>query len=109
MAVIYEVNLDVDTAVRADYLAWLRAHVDEIRALAGFTGAECFEVLDPAPAPGRFALCVQYRLADAAALEAYLRDHAPRLRADGVARFGGRFSATRRVLVPRTLPAAGPA
>jgi hypothetical protein len=41
---------------------------------------------------------VQYRLIDAAALEAYLRDHAPRLRADGVARFGERFRAQRRVL-----------
>lgn len=97
--VIYEVNLDVDAAIRADYLAWLRAHVAEIRALPGFTGAELLEVFDPAPADGRFALCVQYRLVDAAALDTYLREHAPRLRADGTARFGDRFQARRRVML----------
>lgn len=37
-------------------------------------------------------------LRDAAALGAYLRDHAPAMRAEGVARFGDRFGATRRVM-----------
>lgn len=32
----------------------------------------------------------RYRFASRAAFEAYERDHAPALRADGVARFGGR-------------------
>ena len=35
------------------------------------------------PHPGRASLCVQYRLVDQAALDVYLRDHAPRLRAEG--------------------------
>jgi quinol monooxygenase YgiN len=96
--VVYEVNLDLDAGIREAYLAWLADHVAEIRALPGFTGARQFEVDDPAPAPGRIGLCVQYDLVDRAALEAYLRDHAPRLRADGQARFGGRFTASRRIL-----------
>lgn len=99
--VIYEVNIDVDAAIVADYRAWLAAHVDEILALPGFTGARVFEVLDPAPADGRASICVQYALRDAASLDNYLREHAPRLRADGMARFGGRFHATRRVLWER--------
>lgn len=107
MGVTYEVNLDIDAAIRAEYLAWLRVHVAVIRALDGFTGAECFEVLDPPAAAGRAMFCVQYRLVDAAALEAYLRDHAPRLRAEGVARFGERFRASRRVLATRALDAPG--
>lgn len=100
--VIYEVNLQVDTDVRAAYLPWLRAHITEICAAPGVQGAQCFDMLDPAPAAGRFALCVQYRFADAEALDTYLREHAPRLRADGMARFGGRFEASRRVLAPCT-------
>jgi antibiotic biosynthesis monooxygenase (ABM) superfamily enzyme len=99
--VVYEVSVELDATIRADYLAWLRAHIDEICALPGFTGAQVFEVAEPAPADGRVSLCVQYRLVDAAALDAYLREHAPRLRTDGVARFGDRFRAQRRVL--RTL------
>ena len=71
-------------------------HVAEILALPGFTGARILEVLEPAPPSRRIALCVQYTLADAAALDGYLREHAPRLRAEGVARFGDRFRAQRR-------------
>lgn len=101
--VVYEVNLDLDAAIRGEYLAWLGPHIDEICALPGFLGAALYEVADPAPAPGRVRLCVQYRLADAAALGAYLQEHAPRLRADGEARFGGRFSDARRVLAAFSL------
>lgn len=98
--VVYEVSIDVDAPLRADYLAWLRGHVDEILALPGFTGADILEVLDPACGDGWFGVCVQYRLRDAAALESYLREHAPRMRADGIARFGDRMRARRRVLAP---------
>ena len=98
--VVYEVSVDVDAAIRDDYLGWLAAHVDEILALPGFTGADIFEVLDPACEDGWFAVCVQYRLRDADALDTYLREHAPRLRADGIARFGDRMRARRRVLAP---------
>lgn len=101
--VVYEVNLEVEHAIREAYLAWLADHVDEILALPGFTGAELFEVHDPAPPAGHDAFCVQYRLADVTALERYLREDAPRLRAEGLARFGERMRATRRVL--RRLPA----
>ena len=103
---VYEVNLEVEAAIAADYRDWLRGHVAEILALPGFLDARTFEVLDPAPTAGRIALCVQYRLTDAAALDAYLREHAPRLRADGVARFGERVRAQRRVLREATDGAA---
>jgi Domain of unknown function (DUF4286) len=96
--VIYEVNIEVDVAAQDDYRAWLGEHIAEILALPGFTSAKVFEVLEPPASAGRVALCVQYALKHQAALDDYLRDHAPRLRADGMARFGGRFQATRRVL-----------
>ncbi|GAA4790697.1 DUF4286 family protein [Lysobacter hankyongensis] len=96
--VIYEVNIEVDAAAHDEYRVWLRDHIAEILALPGFKGAKVFEVLEPPPSAGRIGLCVQYALQDRAALDAYLRDHAPRLRADGMARFGDRFQASRRVL-----------
>lgn len=54
----------------------------------------------PAPDEGadNFVLCCHYPLRDQAALDDYLREHVPRLRADGQARFAGKFSASRRVL-----------
>jgi quinol monooxygenase YgiN len=96
--IVYEVNLYVQRKVAAEYRVWLDAHVQEILALPGFLGAEVFERREPAPDAGEVALCTQYRLRDAAALADYLREHAPRLRADGIARFGDAFRAERRVL-----------
>ena len=98
--VIYAVSLDVDATVIDDYLAWLRAHMREIVALPGFTGAQLFEQDEPRAGAGRVCLAVQYTLRDEQALATYLREHAPRMRADGEARFGGRFRATRQVLRP---------
>lgn len=96
--VIYEVNLDVDADIETDYRIWLRDHVAQILTLPGFIDACVFDVVDPQPATGRIALCVHYRLTSDAALHAYFEQHAPRLRADGLTRFGGKFTASRRVL-----------
>ena len=96
--IVYEVNLFVQRAIEAEYRAWLDAHVREIRALPGFVGAEVYERREPPAADGELVLCTQYRLRDAEALADYLHEHAPRLRADGIARFGDRFRAERRVL-----------
>ena len=96
--IVYEVNVFVKREVEAAYRDWLEGHVREIIALPGFTGAHVFERIEP-PAPAdELVLCMQYLLRDAAALDDYLREHAPRLRADGLARFGDRFRAERRVL-----------
>lgn len=96
--VVYEVNLDVDAAIAGAYRAWLDAHVAAMLALPGFVGARVLDVVDPPPAPGRAAWCVHYALRDDAALDAYLREHAPRMREEGLQRFGDRFRASRRVL-----------
>lgn len=98
MSLIYEVNIDIDAELAAEYRAWLGEHVAEILALPGFSGADVFLVDEPPP--GRVGYCIQYRLSDRAALDAYLREHAPRLRAEGIARWGERFSARRRILQP---------
>lgn len=96
--VAYEVNLDIDATIRDAYLAWLGPHMRELCALPGFVDAQLFEVDEPAADAGRVSLCARYLLRDDAALDAYLRDHAPRLRADGESRFGGSFRASRRIL-----------
>jgi hypothetical protein len=98
--VIYEVNLFVQRAIEREYRDWLTVHMQELLALPGFVRVELFEVIDPAPAADEFALCTRYHLRDDAALENYFREHAPRLRGDGLARFGDRFRAERRVLKP---------
>jgi hypothetical protein len=100
--IVYEVNLFVDAAIGGEYRQWLATHVAQILQLPGFIDARILEVLESDVEPRaqceEVALCVQYTLRDRAALETYLGEHAPRMRGDGEARFGGRFRARRRVL-----------
>lgn len=97
--IVYEVNLSVDWAIADAYRVWLAGHVEAMLALPGFVGAERYDVLQSPAAAERAEFCVHYRLRDAAALDAYLEQHAARMRAEAIERFGERFSATRRVLV----------
>ena len=97
MALIYEVNLSVERAIADDFRAWLIEHVQDMLELPGFTDARILEVLDVEDA-GRVVFRTQYSLPDQAALDAYFREHAARMRAAGVTRFGDRFSASRHVL-----------
>jgi len=87
---VYSVAAEFDDPSTAhEWIAWLRdGHLAEVVA-AGAIDAEVV-LLDPPPGtPGSVgARCeVRYRFADREAFAAYERDHAPRLRADGMARF----------------------
>jgi len=98
MDIVYEVNLFIDREIETEYREWLVKHIADILALPGFLGARSFDVRQDDTSHG-FALCVQYRLASQAALDDYFVQHAPRLRAEGIEKFGDRFTASRRVLV----------
>lgn len=101
MALIYEVNVAVDSAIVAEYEAWLRTHVLELIANPGFESATILRAEAPA-GDNRAHFVTHYAVADRAALDAYFADPGPRgaaaLRSDGLSRFGDRMSATRRIL-----------
>jgi hypothetical protein len=98
--ILYEVNLDADAAIEQSFDTWLRDHIADVLQFDGFVSAEILDDASTA-AEGRIRRTVQYRLRDRAALDAYLRDHAPRMRSDGVGKFGDRYTAERRVLAHR--------
>jgi quinol monooxygenase YgiN len=95
MAVLYEVTLRIDPDVEEAYLAWLHDHVDEMLAIDGFVGASMWRLEDDDPRVG--IVCV-YELTDREALATYVAEHAPRMRGDGLRRFDGKFTASRRIL-----------
>jgi antibiotic biosynthesis monooxygenase (ABM) superfamily enzyme len=95
--IFYEVTLEVDREIAADYLHWLKVHMVQMLALPGFVDAQRFARTDT-PEAERATFVVRYRLRDQAALDAYFANHAADMRADGLRAFGTRFSATRRVL-----------
>lgn len=96
--IAYVVELEMDIALRDEYLAWLDGHVDEMLALPGFTGAEIFIRSEPPPPAGRFIVQAHYRLRDRAAWDDYLAHHAARMREAGLARFGEGVHAARTIL-----------
>ena len=94
--ITYEVTLEPDAEILAELEAWLEYHVDEMLELPGFTGATIHKGEDPES--GAALRIVRYELADRAALQRYLDEFAPRMRAAGITRFKDRFRVTRRVV-----------
>ena len=84
--VLYEVSLDADAAIEGPFDTWLRDHIADVLQFDGFLSAEILG--DDTAAQGRIRRIVQYRLRNQAALDAYLRNHAPRMRAQGGHKFG---------------------
>lgn len=76
-----------DEAAIADYLGWLieEGHTAEVCRLGG-ARAEIVRIDAAIP-----MIEVRYAFPSREAFAAYERDHAPRLRAEGVARFGSRI------------------
>ena len=102
--VLYEVNLTVDPAMSASVEAWMPQHIDEMLAIDGIERAEWYD-LEPA-GTGETRWTIHYYLTSQDHLDAYLEEHAERMRGDGLDRFGGHFAATRRVLYHRRTKAA---
>ncbi len=96
-AITYEVALEPDEEILGEFEAWLEHHMDDMLALPGFTGASVHQAEDPDT--GAQLRIVRYELADRAALERYFEEFAPRMRAEGLAKFGGRFRASRRIVL----------
>ncbi len=96
MSLVYEVNLAVPATLMADYEPWLRQHIAEMLALPGFEDAELFKV--DSDNPDEVCLVVHYRLHDDVTWQAYIDEHAPRMRGQGIARFADRVHIERRLL-----------
>lgn len=94
--ILYEVNARVNVSVSDDYASWLNGHIRQILAISGFTGADWWREFPETDGCVNFV--IHYRLKDDAALDSYLENHAPALRAEAKTLFGEKFSATRRTL-----------
>ncbi len=95
---IYEVNLYVDNAVAEEMAVWMKDHIREMLAFEGFVGATWYQ---RDPEEGRQRWVVHYQVERWDQVNAYFEHHADAMRQDELARFGGSFSADRRVLMER--------
>ncbi|HVC37928.1 MAG TPA: DUF4286 family protein [Gammaproteobacteria bacterium] len=98
-AVIYEVTVDADAGIITEFDAWLAQHIHDMLQLPGFLDAK---ILHPHTATSNSSTpvrrVVQYTLASQRDLEHYFREHAPRMRAEAVTRFGDSVHTSRRVM-----------
>ncbi len=97
--VIYEVNIDMEADVEADYTAFMEKHIGDMLAFDGFESADWYR-LESGCAPGRSCWSIHYHVTSMGALQDYFDHHAERMRSHGIRRFGKRFIATRRILTP---------
>lgn len=103
---VYEVNLKVQAQHASAFATWLKPHIEEMLGFEGFVDAHWYSRKASEEASqdtegdisDEVLWTVHYHLRDKAAFELYLRTHADRMRADGLKRFAGCFSATRRLL-----------
>ena len=96
---IYEVNIQVDGEAAEEMAVWMKKHVREMLAFNGFEGAPWY-FLDPDEA-GRQRWSIHYQVDSWKHLNDYFENHAEAMRQDGLDRFGGKFSADRRILYER--------
>jgi hypothetical protein len=100
MSIIYEVNLEVDTAIASEFAEWLVPHIQEMIIFDGFKSAQWYsrqnsDENNQAPV---HLWTIHYQLEDRTSYDNYVLNHAPRMRDEGILKFSGKFKATRRIL-----------
>ena len=96
MAIIYEVNLNVDASIAKPFKIWLGNLLDRMLQYPGFMRAEYWSELEPSV--GEHGFSIRYELVDKRAFDNYIKNHAAGMRQDAESRFGARFKASRRLL-----------
>ena len=96
--VIYEVNLIIHNEIYLDFYLWLVEHIGEMLTFNGFKEAKIQkDISENNDNKTRLTIC--YTIENMADIDDYLKTHAPAMRADGINRFGDKFSANRRIFL----------
>lgn len=92
---IYEVNIEIEPEIYDQYKEWIGPHAKEVTMHKGFQKVDIFETKSDALKP--IFVC-HYWLDSKESLDVYLRDHAPKLRAEADKKFGSKIKGIRRIL-----------
>ncbi|MCC6838565.1 MAG: DUF4286 family protein [Flavobacteriales bacterium] len=95
--IIYNVTLSVDREVHEMWLAWMRhTHLPAVMATGHFLDARICRVLSEGDSGTTYA--VQYTCPNMGEYDAYVANHADRLRAETEKYYGGKVIAFRTLL-----------
>ncbi|CAM4042195.1 MULTISPECIES: DUF4286 family protein [Flavobacterium] len=96
--IIYNVTINIDESVHDQWLQWMRnKHIDDVLATGLFISARMVKVLVEEEMGGQ-TYSVQYFTDSREKLEEYYKNHAPRLRNEGLALFADKMLAFRTEL-----------
>ena len=95
--IIYEVNLNVERNIAREYQNWLEKHINDMLTFDGFEKAMFFERKEESNTQ-IVCFTTHYHISSMDQLQDYFQNHAEKMRADGIRRFGDLFKSDRRIL-----------
>lgn len=93
--VFYEVNLKIQASIIFEFDEWLKQQIQKMLELPGFVSASV-NIPEKTMTVYQYR-SVKYRLDSKQALDNYFEKYAEQMRSDALARFAGKFTATRKV------------
>ncbi|MEZ4721017.1 MAG: DUF4286 family protein [Flavobacteriales bacterium] len=95
--IIYNVTVKIDSDVHDEWLNWMReVHIPDVLSTGHFKGNQIAKVL--VDDEDGITYSIQYRCDTMDDLQAYYRDHAPRLQEEHTSRYRDKFVAFRTLL-----------
>jgi len=95
---IYNVTINVEETIHDQWFTWMKdKHIPDMLGTGKFSKAKMCRVVVEEEMGG-ITYAVQYTTKDKATLEAYYKEDAEQMRADGMQRFAGNFVAFRTEL-----------
>lgn len=94
---IYNVTLNIDESIHQEWLDWIKEHIPQVLGTGHFSDAKLTRVLVEEEMGG-VTYSVQYRAKTREDLDNYYKNHADRLRQDGLKRFADKVLAFRTEL-----------
>ena len=95
--IIYNVTINIDESIHDEWLTWIKEHIPQVLATGKFDKATLTKVLVEEELGGH-TYSVQYRSYSRDALDAYYKEDADKLKADGLKKFGDKMLAFRTEL-----------
>ena len=94
---IYNVTVSIEKTLAEDWLNWMKnTHVPDVLKTGYFIDNKICRVLNVDDEGATYS--VQYTFNEMADIEAYQKDHAPRLQAEHSKRYEGKYAAFRTLL-----------
>lgn len=96
MHIIYNVTINIEESIHNEWLIWIKEHIPQVLATGKFEKATLTKVLVEEDEGHTYS--VQYRSYSRAALDAYYKDDAEKLKAEGMQKFADKMLAFRTEL-----------